>query len=55
MRAKPLEPSEWKRKLKDLTDDDEASPSNSGKSYILLDVRNGIYFAFSLSIVTEQS
>jgi predicted sulfurtransferase len=41
MRAKPLEPSEWKRKLKDLTDDDEASPSNSGKSYILLDVRNG--------------
>ncbi|VVA91711.1 unnamed protein product [Arabis nemorensis] len=41
MRAKPLEPSEWKRKLKDLTDDDEASPSSSGKSCILLDVRNG--------------
>ncbi|KAG7592056.1 Rhodanese-like domain superfamily [Arabidopsis thaliana x Arabidopsis arenosa] len=42
MRAKPLEPSEWKRKLKDLTDDDEASPSSSnGRSCILLDVRNG--------------
>ncbi|KAL1224068.1 Rhodanese-like domain-containing protein 8 [Cardamine amara subsp. amara] len=41
MRAKPLEPSEWKRKLKDLTDDDEAAPSSSGRSCILLDVRNG--------------
>ncbi|KAJ0257265.1 Rhodanese-like domain-containing protein 8 [Hirschfeldia incana] len=42
MRAKPLEPSEWKEKLKDLTDDDgEASPSDSGRSCILLDVRNG--------------
>ncbi|CAA7029512.1 unnamed protein product [Microthlaspi erraticum] len=41
MRAKPLEPSEWKRKLKDLTDDDEASASSSGRSCILLDVRNG--------------
>ncbi|CAN8292760.1 unnamed protein product [Cochlearia groenlandica] len=42
MRAKPLEPSEWKRKLKDLTDNDEASsPSSGGRSCILLDVRNG--------------
>ncbi|XP_024007847.1 rhodanese-like domain-containing protein 8, chloroplastic isoform X2 [Eutrema salsugineum] len=41
MRAKPLEPSEWKRKLKDLTADDETSPSSSGRSCILLDVRNG--------------
>ncbi|XP_019095075.1 PREDICTED: rhodanese-like domain-containing protein 8, chloroplastic isoform X3 [Camelina sativa] len=39
MRAKPLEPSEWKRKLNDLTDGDEAS--TSGRSCILLDVRNG--------------
>uniref|UniRef100_M4EAY4 Rhodanese domain-containing protein n=1 Tax=Brassica campestris TaxID=3711 RepID=M4EAY4_BRACM len=42
MRAKPLEPSEWKEKLKDITDGDgEASPSDSGRSCILLDVRNG--------------
>lgn len=42
MRAKPLEPSEWKEKLKELTDDDgEASPSDCGRSCILLDVRNG--------------
>ncbi|XP_010459399.1 PREDICTED: rhodanese-like domain-containing protein 8, chloroplastic isoform X1 [Camelina sativa] len=39
MRAQPLEPSEWKRKLNDLTDDDGAS--SSGRSCILLDVRNG--------------
>ncbi|CAN6879744.1 unnamed protein product [Brassica oleracea] len=43
MRAKPLEPSEWKEKLKDLTDDGEASPSDSGRSCILLDVRNAGY------------
>lgn len=42
MRAKPLEPSEWKKKLKDITDEGgEASPSENGRSCILLDVRNG--------------
>ncbi|EOA36436.1 hypothetical protein CARUB_v10010974mg [Capsella rubella] len=41
MRAKPLEPSEWKRKLEGLADDDEASPSSSRRTCILLDVRNG--------------
>ncbi|CAN7098771.1 unnamed protein product [Brassica rapa subsp. narinosa] len=44
MRAKPLEPSEWKEKLKDITDGDgEASSSDSGRSCILLDVRNAGY------------
>ncbi|XP_010535280.1 PREDICTED: rhodanese-like domain-containing protein 8, chloroplastic [Tarenaya hassleriana] len=42
MRAKPLEPSEWRRKLEQVMDNGEAaSPSTVGSNCILLDVRNG--------------
>lgn len=44
MRATPLEPSEWRKRLEAVKDGDEASNSNLNSNLILLDVRNGIYF-----------
>ncbi|XP_044477662.1 rhodanese-like domain-containing protein 8, chloroplastic isoform X2 [Mangifera indica] len=41
MRATPLEPSEWRKRLEAVKDGDEASNSNLNSNLILLDVRNG--------------
>ncbi|KAM6562887.1 hypothetical protein CsatB_022885 [Cannabis sativa] len=41
MRATPLEPSEWRKKLEAVNPVDDLSKENSSSNYILLDVRNG--------------
>nr|GEZ77678.1 hypothetical protein [Tanacetum cinerariifolium] len=41
MRATPLTPTEWKKKLEAANSIDVASHSNQNKDVILLDVRNG--------------
>ncbi|KAK6925395.1 Rhodanase, C-terminal [Dillenia turbinata] len=41
MRATPIEPSEWRRRLEGSKKDDGPSTTNVEKNYILLDVRNG--------------
>ncbi|XP_030499453.2 rhodanese-like domain-containing protein 8, chloroplastic [Cannabis sativa] len=41
MRATPLEPSEWRKKLEAVNPVDDPSKENSSSNYILLDVRNG--------------
>lgn len=41
MRATPLAPSEWRKRLEVMNGIDEASNENINKNYILLDVRNG--------------
>ncbi|KAJ0105812.1 hypothetical protein Patl1_19445 [Pistacia atlantica] len=42
MRATPLAPSAWRKRLEAVKDSDEASNSNLNTNLILLDVRNGI-------------
>ncbi|KAJ0104851.1 hypothetical protein Patl1_19431 [Pistacia atlantica] len=44
MRATPLAPSEWRKRLEAVKDNDEASNSNLNTNLILLYVRNGIHF-----------
>jgi hypothetical protein len=41
MRATPLAPSEWRKRLEVMNGINEASNENINKNYILLDVRNG--------------
>ncbi|XP_062110996.1 rhodanese-like domain-containing protein 8, chloroplastic [Humulus lupulus] len=41
MRATPLEPSKWRKKLEAANPVDDPSKENSSSNYILLDVRNG--------------
>lgn len=41
MRATPLTPSQWKRRLEAVNGSDESSTWKSSRNFILLDVRNG--------------
>ncbi|XP_057464509.1 rhodanese-like domain-containing protein 8, chloroplastic [Actinidia eriantha] len=41
MRATPLTPSQWKHRLEEVNESDEASTQNSNTNFVLLDVRNG--------------
>ncbi|XWS50901.1 hypothetical protein CRYUN_Cryun12cG0129800 [Craigia yunnanensis] len=41
MRATAIAPSEWRKKLEAVNNNDKASNSNPSTNYILLDVRNG--------------
>lgn len=44
MRATPLSPSEWRKRLKAVREIDETTNSSHDSNYVLLDVRNGIHF-----------
>lgn len=45
MRATPLQPSEWKRRLEEESRCDESPNGNSDRNLVLLDVRNGMWFS----------
>lgn len=47
MRATPLPPSKWRKRLEAVDGIDDASHENSSSNYILLDVRNGSLSFFS--------
>lgn len=47
MRAAPLAPSEWRKRLEAVNNTNNSSHENFNPSCILLDVRNGKYPSFS--------
>ncbi|KAH7550653.1 hypothetical protein JRO89_XS13G0238800 [Xanthoceras sorbifolium] len=53
MRATPLSPSEWRKKLEAVKKIDESSNSNLNTDCILLDVRNVLYYRICGSLALE--
>ena len=48
MRATRLAPSDWRKRLEKGKTTDDPSSEKASADYILLDVRNGMYFLLSV-------